>query len=108
MVFLYSSCVACAPDATKILETRDYQATFECDDGQRMHVQFTPYNAVLEFRSVSVAMTQQPAADGYRYSGQGQSLRVYRNEAAWTDDKRVIRRCREVVAAKPTAPIGNH
>jgi hypothetical protein len=95
--------VACAPE--KILETRNYNATFACDGGQRVLVHFAPYNAVLESQGVSVDMAQQPAADGFLYAGGGQSLRGRAYEAMWTDDKGAVHRCRDAaVNPKADAP----
>lgn len=93
--FAVAACVQ-AP-AHKIAEVRDYQSSFACADGAVMHVLFTPYNAQLDAAGVSVAMTQQPAADGLAYAGGGQSLRARGPEAIWTDAKGVTHQCREQV-----------
>jgi len=95
-VFCVAAACAQAP-APKIAEVRDYQSAYTCADGPPMHVLFTPYNAQLESEGMSVAMTQQPAADGLFYAGGGQSLRARGPEATWTDAKGVTHQCREQV-----------
>jgi len=94
--------VACAPKtpdvAPKITEIRNYQANFVCEDDQRMHVKFSPFTAELDSQGMSVAMTQEPAADGFRYAGGGQSLSARGSEAAWTDGKGTVHHCREAIA----------
>jgi membrane-bound inhibitor of C-type lysozyme len=92
--------VACAPQRPpeKIHEVRDYNATFACDGGQQLQVRFTPFNAVLESQGESVAMTQQPAADGFLYAGGGQSLRARGDDATWTDGKGAAHKCRATTA----------
>jgi hypothetical protein len=95
----------CAPQThapEKILETRNYNASFVCEGGQPMQVHFSPYNALLESPDGSVAMTQQPAADGFSYAGGGQSLRGRGYEAMWTDGKGAVHHCRDA-AANPKA-----
>jgi hypothetical protein len=89
---------ACGPE--KVLSVQDYQVTLPCDGGQSVHVVFAPFKAVLEFQGVSVAMVQQPAADGYRYSGGGQSLRQTGQDVTWTDGKGAIRHCRAAPVAR--------
>ena len=97
---------ACAPDAPpKISEIRNYQANFQCEGDRRMHVQFSPFNAVLDEEGNSVALSQQPAADGFLYAGSGQSLRARGPEAVWTDSKGAVHHCREAVA--PTSKINS-
>jgi membrane-bound inhibitor of C-type lysozyme len=93
---------ACAPERPpeKIHEVRDYNATFACDGGQRLQVRFTPFNAVLESQGESVAMTQQPAADGFLYAGGGQSLRARGDDAMWTDGKGAVHHCRAAPSPK--------
>jgi hypothetical protein len=111
---LISICVlatACTPRKNPpepISEVRDYQATFLCDGDQLIHVVFTPFNAALDFEGVSVAMIQQPAADGFRYAGGGQSLRQGGRVTTWTDAKGVARQCREIPAAGPKANTVTH
>ena len=83
--------VACAPE--RIREVRDYNARFVCDGSQPVQVRFAPFNAVLESQGASVAMTQQPAADGFLYTGGGQSLRARGDEATWTDGKGAVHQC---------------
>jgi hypothetical protein len=86
----------------KIQETRNFNASFVCDDGQRLQAHFVPYKAVLESQGMSVGMTQQPAADGCSYAGGGQSLRGRGYEAMWTDEKGVVHHCRDAaVSPKP-------
>lgn len=86
----------------KILETRNYNANFVCDGGQRIQAHFSPYKAVLETQGLSVDMAQQPAADGFSYVGGGQSLRGRGYEAMWTDDKGAVHHCRDA-AINPKA-----
>jgi len=93
---------ACAPETPKIQEIRNYQATFLCEDSQKMHVHFVPFNATLDFQGMSVAMTQQPAADGFLYTGEGQSLRARGAEATWTDGRGAVHHCREALTASQT------
>jgi hypothetical protein len=95
---------ACAPESRppeKILETRNYNASFLCD-GQPVRVHFSPYNAVLESQDSSVAMTQQPAADGFSYAGGGQSLRGRGYEAMWTDGTGAVHHCRDAAVNPKT------
>jgi hypothetical protein len=96
---LCSFSVACTPES--IHEVRDYNATFVCDGNQRLQVRFAPFKAVLESQGVSVDMIQQPAADGFLYTGGGQSLRARGDEATWTDGKNAAHHCRAVIAANP-------
>jgi len=94
---------ACAPENhAPILETRNYNATFVCDGGQRVLAHFAPYKAVLEAQGASIDMAQQPAADGFLYAGGGQSLRGRGYEAMWTDDKGTVHHCRDA-AVNPNA-----
>jgi hypothetical protein len=88
----------CAPE--KVLSVQDYQASLVCDGNQQVHVVFAPFKAVLEAQGVSVAMVQQPVADGYRYTGGGQSLRQAGQEVTWTDGKGAVHHCR----AAPATP----
>jgi len=100
LIGLCALIAACAPTKTApqpILAVRDYQATFLCD-GQSIHVVFAPFKAVLDLRGASVAMVQQPAADGFQYTGGGQSLRQAGQITTWTDDKGVARQCQEIPA----------
>jgi len=97
-----AGCASGTKTPEKILETRNFNASFVCDGGQPMQVHFSPYNAVLEFQGASVAMTQQPAADGFSYAGAGQSLRGKGYEAMWTDDKGTVHHCRDVAANPKT------
>ena len=93
---LCAALLACAPHAPeKILETRNYNATYSCEGGQQIKAHFAPYQAVLEGEGWSVDMTQQPAADGFLYAGGGQSLRGRGYEATWTDDKGAVHHCRD-------------
>ena len=96
-------CAACAPERPpdRIQETRNYNASFLCD-GQPVQVHFSPYNALLESQGGSVAMSQLPAADGFSYAGDGQSLRGRGYEATWTDGTGAIHHCRDV-AVNPKA-----
>jgi hypothetical protein len=84
---------ACAPE--KVLSVQNYQATFMCDDNLPVRVRFAPFAAELESQGVTVAMTQQPAAKGYLYTGGGQTLRQQGHEATWIDGKGVAHRCRD-------------
>jgi Membrane-bound lysozyme-inhibitor of c-type lysozyme len=102
---LCSMSVACAP---AIHAVQDYQTTFVCDGEQRVHVRFAPFKAVLESQGVSVAMIQQTAADGFLYTGGGQSLRQRGHEATWTDGKGALHHCRESVAASPKGDTAAH
>jgi hypothetical protein len=97
-----AACASGIKAPEKILETRNYNASFTCEGGPPMQVHFSPYNALLEYQGVSVAMTQQPAADGFSYAGGGQSLRGKGYEAMWTDDKGAVHHCRDVVANPKT------
>jgi hypothetical protein len=100
---LCATSLACAPHAPeKILETRNYNATFSCDGGEQIKAHFAPYKAVLEAAGASIDMTQQPAADGFLYAGGGQSLRGKGYEAMWSDDKGAVHHCRDA-AVNPTA-----
>ncbi|HKU63740.1 MAG TPA: MliC family protein [Rhizomicrobium sp.] len=83
--------VACAPE--RIREVRDYNATFICDGDQPMQVRFSPFNAVLQAQGASIALIQQPAADGFFYTGGGQSLRAQGDDATWTDGKGAVHHC---------------
>jgi hypothetical protein len=89
---------ACAPT---IHEVQDYQTMFLCEDGQNAQLRFTPFQAVLEFQGISVTMAQQPIADGFLYAGGGQSLSQRGYDVTWTDDKGVIRHCRDPNAPRP-------
>lgn len=103
VVFLSGLPAACASQTSpeQIKGTRNYNATFQCDGGQRAVVRFTPFNAALESDGVSVAMAQQPVAEGLLYAGQGQKLRAIGNLVIWTDDKGAVHRCREATATGP-------
>ena len=109
--FLCVLAVGCAPQTPapkvpdKVGEVRDYQANFACDGGERLHVRFAPYSAVLDTPDASITLTQQPAADGYLYSGEGQSLRARGADAMWTDGKGTLHHCREVPKGE-AAPAG--
>jgi hypothetical protein len=97
---------ACAPATPpKITEIRNYQANFQCEGDRRMHVQFSAFNAVLDDQGNSVALSQQPAADGFLYAGGGQSLRARGPEAVWTDGKGAVHSCREAVS--PTSKVNS-
>jgi len=92
--------IACAPAIPeKVGSVRNYNATFACEGDQRVDVHFIPFKATLEFQGASVDMDQQGAADGFLYSGGGQSLRANGDEAMWTDGKGAIHHCRETFAA---------
>jgi hypothetical protein len=93
--------VACAPEREKpprISEVRNYNAKYVCDGDQPVQVHFTPFAAVLESQDMSVEMTQQPVADGFLYTGGGQSLRAHDDEAVWSDAKGAIRHCHDAAA----------
>jgi len=96
--------IACASERPpeRIQETRNYNASFLCDGGQRVVVHFAPYQAVLESQGVSVDMAQQPAADGFSYAGGGQGLRGRGYEAMWTDGTGSVHHCRDA-AVNPKA-----
>ena len=101
-----AGCATKAPGApARITEIRDYRATFLCDDNQQFQVRFSPYSAVLEVQGASVAMTQQPAADGFQYAGGGQILRAQGPAATWTDDKGAPHHCREIAAPKNNTAV---
>jgi len=103
---VFSLSVACAPKMPqKIEEVRNYNATFVCDGARVVKISFTPFAAVLESDGVSADLTQQPAADGFFYTGGGQSLRAHGNEATWTDNNGAARQCQERPAelARPPA-----
>lgn len=95
---------ACAPERPSEKINQVHNATFACDDGQRLQARFTPLNAVLESQGVSVAMTQKPAADGFLYAGGGQSLRGRGDEATWTDGKGAVHHCRAIAAPSAKTP----
>ncbi len=98
--FLCAAAFACAPHAPeKILETRNYNATFSCDGGQKIKAHFAPYKAVLEAEGGSVDMAQQPAADGFLYAGGGQSLRGKGYEAMWIDGTGAVHHCHDVAVS---------
>jgi len=97
----FAGCVSETKAPEKIQETRNYNASFVCD-GQSVQVHFSPYNAVLESQGVSVAMTQQPAADGFSYAGGGQSLRGRGYEAMWTDGTGAAHHCRDAAVNPKT------
>jgi hypothetical protein len=96
-VFLTS--VACAPKMPQqIEEVRNYNAIFVCDGARVVKVSFTPFAAVLESDGASADLTQQSTADGYFYTGSGQSLRARGNEATWTDSNGAAHQCWERTA----------
>jgi len=95
-----AACASRAPE--KILETKNYNATFTCDAGQQIKAHFAPYKAVLEVQDESVDLAQQPTADGYLYTGGGHSLRGKGYEAMWTDAKGAVHHCRDA-AINPNA-----
>lgn len=88
--------VACAPQRPpKINEVRNYNATFLCDATREVKVSFTPFAAVLESDGISTNLTQQPATDGFLYTGGGQSLRAHGSQATWTDGNGATHQCQE-------------
>lgn len=101
--FLCALSAACVPE--KVLSVQNYQATFMCDGGQPLRVRFAPFKAELQFQDRSVAMTQQPAAEGYRYAGSGQSLRQRGHEAVWTDNENAVHHCRDEMPGGAANPI---
>jgi hypothetical protein len=92
----------------KISEVRNYNAAFVCDGAKLLTVQFTPFAAALESDGISADLTQQPVADGFLYTGGGQSLRARGNQAIWTDVKGTIHQCQDRAADVPKsdAPAG--
>lgn len=104
LVGLLGLAIACAPEVRtpeEIQAVQDYQSTFACDGNLSVHLRFSPGNAVLDSRGVSVAMIQQPAAKGYRYTGSGQSLSQQGYDLTWTDSKGVVHHCQDVKAPSP-------
>jgi membrane-bound inhibitor of C-type lysozyme len=99
---MLAACASRPPE--KITAVLNYNAAYVCENDLTAQVHFSPFNAVLESQGQSVAMVQQPAADGYFYAGGGQSVRARGAEATWTDDKGVIHHCRDAKAASPKAP----
>jgi hypothetical protein len=90
--------VACTSNKIpeRITESRNYNGTFLCDGSQQVQVRFTPFKAELEFHSMIVEMTQQPAPAGLLYTADGQSLRANGGEATWIDGRGAVHHCRDV------------
>jgi hypothetical protein len=94
--------VACAPKMPQAINgVRNYNATFLCDGTKIVKVRFTPFAAALESDGASADLTQQPTADGFLYTGGGQSLHARANEATWSDGKGATHQCRERLAGSP-------
>ena len=74
---------------------QDFQGTFACNDNRSVKMRFEPFKATMELQDASVELAQQPVAKGFLYTGSGQTLQTSGSDVTWTDDKGVVRQCRD-------------
>ena len=100
-LFMLAACAPTpAPAPPVIREVQDFQGTFACDDGQSVKMRFVPFQATIELQGTSVELAQKPIEKGFLYAGGGQTLRTSGSDVTWTDDKGVVRQCRDNRVAK--------
>lgn len=79
------------------------QASLTCDGGLVVSVTFLGDGATLEADGRTVRLSQQLAASGIHYAGDGHDLRGKGPDLTWTEPTGAVHRCRDQELAQAQA-----